>query len=150
MEKPWLSVIVPSHNGERWLAAALQSVADQKDNGIEVIVVDGSAIDASLEIVKSFSDKLLIRAQRRCDLEIFGRQRPISVSSRPGPIEFAFCIRTICGYRTGVPNSGNGFPLNPTVSCICIPATSLTNPRSGWGSGTAHYRLAKFQCRRIS
>ena len=70
MEKPWLSVIVPSHNGERWLAAALQSVADQKDNGIEVIVVDGSATDASLEIVKSFSDKLLIRAQRRCDLEI--------------------------------------------------------------------------------
>ena len=69
MEKPWLSVIVPSHNGERWLAAALQSVADQKDNGIEVIVVDGSATDASLEIVKSFSDKLLIRAQRRCDLE---------------------------------------------------------------------------------
>src|SRR5271169_2006069 len=67
-ERPWLSVIVPSHNGERWLAAALQSVVDQKDGGIEVIVVDGSASDASLEIVDSFSDKLLIRAQRRPDL----------------------------------------------------------------------------------
>ena len=67
-ERPWLSVIVPSHNGERWLAAALQSVVDQQDRGIEVIVIDGSATDASLEIVNSFSDKLLIRAQRRPDL----------------------------------------------------------------------------------
>jgi glycosyltransferase involved in cell wall biosynthesis len=69
MEQPWLSVVVPSHNGERWLAAALQSVVHQKDKGIEVIVIDGSATDASLKIVKSFSDKLLIRAQRRRDLE---------------------------------------------------------------------------------
>ena len=68
MEQPWLSVIVPCRNGERWLAAALQSVVDQKDGGIEVIVIDGSTSDASLKIVDSFSDKLLIRAQRRPDL----------------------------------------------------------------------------------
>ena len=68
MEQPWLSVIVPCRNGERWLAAALQSVVDQKDGGIEVIVIDGSASDASLEIADGFSDKLLIRAQRRPDL----------------------------------------------------------------------------------
>ena len=67
-ETPWLSVIVPSHNGERWLAAALQSVVDQKDNGIEVIVIDASESEASLKIVDSFSDTLLIRARRRPDL----------------------------------------------------------------------------------
>jgi glycosyltransferase involved in cell wall biosynthesis len=68
MEKPWLSVIVPCYNGERWLATALQSVVDQKDGGIEVIVIDGSATDASLKIVDSFADKLLIRAEHRPDL----------------------------------------------------------------------------------
>jgi glycosyltransferase involved in cell wall biosynthesis len=68
VEQPWLSVIVPCRNGERWLAAALQSVVHQKDKGIEVIVIDGSATNASLEIVKSFSDRLLIRAQHRPDL----------------------------------------------------------------------------------
>ena len=68
MEKPWLSVIVPCYNGERWLAAALQSVVDQKDCGIEVIVIDGSVTDASLKIVDSFADKLLIRAEHRPDL----------------------------------------------------------------------------------
>jgi glycosyltransferase involved in cell wall biosynthesis len=68
MAGPWLSAIIPSHNGEQWLAAALQSVVDQRDPGIEVVVIDGSASDASLEIVDSFSDKLRIRAQRRPDL----------------------------------------------------------------------------------
>jgi glycosyltransferase involved in cell wall biosynthesis len=69
MKKPWLSVIVPCHNGERWLAAALQSVVDQQDGGIEVIVIDGSATDASLRIVDGFADKLQIRAERRPDLQ---------------------------------------------------------------------------------
>lgn len=68
MERPWLSVIVPCRDGERWLAAALQSVVDQRDGGIEVIVIDGSESDASLTIVDSFSDELLIRAHRRPDL----------------------------------------------------------------------------------
>jgi glycosyltransferase involved in cell wall biosynthesis len=68
MEKPWLSVIVPCYNGERWLAAALQSVVDQKDCGIEVIVIDGSVTDASLKIVDSFANKLLIRAEHCPDL----------------------------------------------------------------------------------
>jgi glycosyltransferase involved in cell wall biosynthesis len=68
MDKPWLSVIVPSHNRERWLGAALQSLVDQKDPGIEVIVIDASATDACLQIVSTFADKLDIRAQRRPDL----------------------------------------------------------------------------------
>ena len=68
MEHPWLSVIVPSHNDERWLGAALQSVVDQDDPGIEVIVIDASATDASMRIVSEFSDRLDIRASRRPDL----------------------------------------------------------------------------------
>jgi glycosyltransferase involved in cell wall biosynthesis len=68
MEKPWLSVIVPCLNGERWIAGALQSLVDQKEPGIEVLVVDGSANDTGLRIVDSFSDKLNIRAHHRPDL----------------------------------------------------------------------------------
>jgi glycosyltransferase involved in cell wall biosynthesis len=68
MEKPWLSVIIPCRNGERWLAAALQSLVDQKDSGIEAIVVDGSTTDASLQIAGSFADKLQLRGLYRPDL----------------------------------------------------------------------------------
>jgi glycosyltransferase involved in cell wall biosynthesis len=68
MEKPWLSAIVPSHNGERWLTAALQSVVAQRDAGIEVIVVDSSDSGDGLEIVDRFSGDLAVRAYRRPDL----------------------------------------------------------------------------------
>lgn len=68
MEEVWLSVIVPSHNGQRWLSAALQSIADQNDQGIEVIVVDSSFDGTSLEIAESFSNEIAIRAFRRPDL----------------------------------------------------------------------------------
>jgi hypothetical protein len=68
MERPWLSAIVPSHNGDRWLAAALQSVVDQRDEGIEVIVVDSSDVGNTLEIVDRFADRLVVRAYRRTDL----------------------------------------------------------------------------------
>jgi glycosyltransferase involved in cell wall biosynthesis len=68
VEEVWLSVIVPSHNGHRWLSAALQSIADQNDQGIEVIVVDSSFDGTSLEIAESFSNEIAIRAFRRPDL----------------------------------------------------------------------------------
>jgi glycosyltransferase involved in cell wall biosynthesis len=68
MTKPWLSVIVPSHNGERWLGAALHSLVDQREQGIEVIVIDTSNTDVSLRIAEGFSDELNIHTERRPDL----------------------------------------------------------------------------------
>src|SRR5712692_6260020 len=67
-ERPWLSAIVPSHNGDRWLPEALQSVVDQNDEGIEIVVVDSSDASNSLEIVDRFADRLAIRPYRRTDL----------------------------------------------------------------------------------
>jgi glycosyltransferase involved in cell wall biosynthesis len=68
MEKVWLSVIIPSHNGQRWLSTALQSIADQKGRGVEVIIVDSSTEDTSLAIAETFSTQFLVRAFRRPDL----------------------------------------------------------------------------------
>jgi glycosyltransferase involved in cell wall biosynthesis len=68
MQKPWLSVIIPSHDRERWLGTALQSLVDQNVPGIEVIVVDASTTNACLLVADSFADKLDIRIERRPDL----------------------------------------------------------------------------------
>ncbi|HJU15694.1 MAG TPA: glycosyltransferase [Stellaceae bacterium] len=65
---PWLSVIVPSHNGERWLAAALQSIVDQCEHDIEVILVDSSDTEDSLRIAAQFADKLHLRIFRQPDV----------------------------------------------------------------------------------
>ena len=67
-ELPWLSVIMPCHNGDRWLAITLQSIVEQNDSGIEVILVDSSAADSCLQISARFSDKLNIRTYSRPDL----------------------------------------------------------------------------------
>lgn len=68
MDQPWLSAIVPSHNGERWLGAALQSVLDQNEPGIEVILIDSSTAGTSLDVAEGFSGRLDMRIQRRPDL----------------------------------------------------------------------------------
>jgi hypothetical protein len=68
MTSPWLSVIMPCRNGERWLAEALQSVVDQHDPGIEVVFIDGSDADGSLKIAESFAERLAMRIHHRPDL----------------------------------------------------------------------------------
>src|SRR5579863_3080219 len=68
MQRPWLSAIVPSHNGERWLATALESVVAQMDPRIEVIVIDSSETIASLDIISQFSSRLNVKVYRRPDL----------------------------------------------------------------------------------
>ena len=69
MDKPWLSVVVTSHNRERWLGDALQSLVDQYDEGIEVIAIDASASDACWRMISTFSSRLNIRAERRLELQ---------------------------------------------------------------------------------
>lgn len=68
MRSKWLSVIVPSHNDERWLSEALQSVVDQGEPGIEVILVDSSDSEASLQVARRFADKLEIQIHSRSDI----------------------------------------------------------------------------------
>ena len=62
-------VVVTSHNRERWLGDALQSLVDQHDEGIEVIAIDASESDVCWRIISTFSSKLNIRAERRLELQ---------------------------------------------------------------------------------
>jgi glycosyltransferase involved in cell wall biosynthesis len=68
MTNPWLSVVMPCRNGERWLAEALQSVVEQHEPGIEVVFIDGSDSEASMKIVESFAGRLALSIHRRPDL----------------------------------------------------------------------------------
>lgn len=58
---PFLSVIMPAHNGERFIAAALESVRGQDNEGIELVIVDDSSSDRTLDIVRDFAKLLQIR-----------------------------------------------------------------------------------------
>ncbi len=58
MSTPWLSVISPIYNGEKYLKHALNSIILQRDPDIEYIALDGSSTDSTLSILKSYQDKL--------------------------------------------------------------------------------------------
>ncbi len=59
--RPWLSVLMPTFNGSAYVAAALESVAAERDVGVEVIVVDDGSRDDTLAIVASFADRLQLK-----------------------------------------------------------------------------------------
>ena len=58
-----VSVVVPVHNGEQYLAEALDSIASQTRQVTEVIVVDDGSEDRSAEIAASFGS--LVRVVRQ-------------------------------------------------------------------------------------
>jgi glycosyltransferase involved in cell wall biosynthesis len=52
---------MPTYNGERFLAAALQSVRGQHNHEIELVIVDDGSTDHTLDIVRDFANVLPIR-----------------------------------------------------------------------------------------
>jgi glycosyltransferase involved in cell wall biosynthesis len=68
--RPWLSVIMPVYNGERYLRAALESVAREAamTSGqlpMEIIAVDDGSTDASPAILEEFRDRLSLKVIRQ-------------------------------------------------------------------------------------
>jgi glycosyltransferase involved in cell wall biosynthesis len=65
---PWLTVVMPSHRGERWIDIALLSLAAERDEGIEILLVDSDDTDAARNIAHKYSNRLRIRIFKRPDL----------------------------------------------------------------------------------
>ena len=54
MDKPQLTIIMPSHNSERFIAAAIDSVIAQSVTDWELIIVDGASSDSTHAIATSY------------------------------------------------------------------------------------------------
>ncbi len=54
-----VSVIIPCFNAARWLAEAIDSCLQQTYPNIEIIVIDDGSTDNSLDIIKSYGDKII-------------------------------------------------------------------------------------------
>jgi glycosyltransferase involved in cell wall biosynthesis len=81
----WLSVVMPVHNGAQWIAAALQSIAAEKADGIEVLLLDSSVDDASRTLAATFSDRLHLRIFPRPDLKSWQAKTNLGVSLASAP-----------------------------------------------------------------
>ena len=56
-KQPWVSVIVPVYNAQKYLEQCLQSLADQTAENFEVICVDDGSTDASVELIRGFMQR---------------------------------------------------------------------------------------------
>jgi len=62
---PLISVIIPCFNAERWIKETLQSVLIQGVDTIEIVVIDDSSMDRSVDIIKGeFPGVKIIRQER--------------------------------------------------------------------------------------
>ena len=53
-----VSILIPCFNAERWVAQAIQSALDQTWPEKEVIVVDDGSQDGSLDVIRSFGERI--------------------------------------------------------------------------------------------
>jgi hypothetical protein len=60
-----VSILIPCHNAERWIAQAIESALAQTWSAKEVIVVDDGSTDNSLNIIRSFGDRICFEASTR-------------------------------------------------------------------------------------
>lgn len=75
---PSISVVIPCYNAEKWVARSIQSVLDQHNVTAEIVVIDDGSRDNSLEIIKSFGDRVRWKSTpnqgacraRNCGLEL--------------------------------------------------------------------------------
>src|SRR6267378_2528993 len=58
---PWLSIVMPVWNGERYLREALESIRQEGTGGYEVIAVDDGSSDRSPEILREWERHLPLR-----------------------------------------------------------------------------------------
>jgi glycosyltransferase involved in cell wall biosynthesis len=65
MSKPWLSVLIPTYNGGKYLAKALNSIAIQDDFDIECLAIDDGSTDKTITILNSFQDRIPLKIIQR-------------------------------------------------------------------------------------
>jgi Glycosyl transferase family 2 len=53
-----VSILIPCHNAERWVAQAIRSALEQTWPRKEIIVVDDGSTDSSLDVIRSFGNAI--------------------------------------------------------------------------------------------
>lgn len=57
MNKPLVSICIPTYNGQKFIAEAMDAAINQTYRPLEIVVSEDASKDATLEIIKSFQNK---------------------------------------------------------------------------------------------
>ncbi|CAN7527302.1 glycosyltransferase [Mesorhizobium sp. LjRoot246] len=80
-EKPFLSVVMPVHEGAAWIEATLDSLAVEPTGNLEIIVVDSSPTSTTAAIIERFAHRLPLRLLQRTDLAPWQTKTNLGVES---------------------------------------------------------------------
>ena len=83
-ERPCVSVIMPAHNEEPYIGAAIESVLAQTYDRWELVVIDDHSTDRTAEIVRSFNDVRIRLYQKGAEPPGRASSRNIGVSRARG------------------------------------------------------------------
>jgi glycosyltransferase involved in cell wall biosynthesis len=59
---PLISIVIPCYNSAEWLPQTLESVLSQTFQNMEIIAIDDGSTDNTLDILRSFGDKVKFRS----------------------------------------------------------------------------------------
>jgi len=70
MKKPFISVIIPAYNEEKYIEPTLKAVKNQDYEGkYEIIVADGKSKDKTVKIATRYADKVIITKKKGIGLQ---------------------------------------------------------------------------------
>jgi glycosyltransferase involved in cell wall biosynthesis len=64
MDRPLVSILIPCHNAENWIAEAIESGIAQTWPAKEIIVLDDGSTDRSLDIIRGFGERIRSEAAK--------------------------------------------------------------------------------------
>jgi glycosyltransferase involved in cell wall biosynthesis len=123
MTSALVSVVVPVHNGERFLAESLEAILRQDYEPIELIVVDDGSTDASPEIVARYPDIHYIRQDNRGP----SAARNTGIAASSGEL-LTFCDCDDVYRRAKVSIQVRHLTAHPAASCVLVRHETFVEP----------------------
>ncbi|HVF66629.1 MAG TPA: glycosyltransferase [Pyrinomonadaceae bacterium] len=91
MQKPFVSILLPTYNYERYLPQSIAScLAQSYDGPLELVIVDNASSDNSREVIKSFDDPRIRLVENPATLSMFGNCNKALSLARGEIVKFIF------------------------------------------------------------
>ena len=97
----FISVVIPVHNGQKFLRESVKSILAQGHDPLEIIVVDDGSTDDTPAVIESLGDP--VRSVRLTKIAV-RRRRGTLASKAPEVRSLAFSTSTISGPRVDSPS----------------------------------------------
>lgn len=81
---PLVSVVMPAHNEERYIATAIKSILDQTYERLELVIVDDYSSDGTCEVVQSFKDPRVVLHRKTAEPPGISASRNIAIQLARG------------------------------------------------------------------